>query len=101
MVFFSFWVSFIVAIISLRFRDFPPIIQSIMRLAFFATPIIWIERDLGDFGELLLLINPFLWFLKIVRDPLIGYSISVNAWFIALGSTTRTVLMSIVMLAHA
>ena len=72
---FSFWVSFIVAIISLRFRDFPPIIQSIMRLAFFATPIIWIERDLGDFGGLLLLINPFLWFLKIVRDPLIGYSI--------------------------
>ena len=100
LVFFSFWVSFIVAIISLRFRDFPPIIQSIMRLAFFATPIIWIERDLGDFGGLLLLINPFLWFLKIVRDPLIGYSISVNAWIIAIGITTMTVLISIVMLAH-
>ena len=65
-IFFSFWVSFIVAIISLRFRTFPPIIQSIMRLAFLHTNI-WIERDLVIW-RIATSYQPFLWFLKIVHD---------------------------------
>ncbi len=82
-IFTSFWIIFLLAIISLRFRDFSPIIQSLLRMAFFATPIIWQERNLGQLGEYINLLNPFGYFLKIVREPLLGNSFPQQAWLVS------------------
>lgn len=82
-VFTSFWVALFIGILSLRYRDLPPIIQSLMRMAFFATPIIWIERTTGRFGEIVTQINPFNYYLRIVRDPLLGKSVSFLDWSLA------------------
>ena len=71
----SFWVSLILAILSLRFRDLVPITQSIVRLLFFATPIIWVEKQLGGFGQVINTINPVRYFIAIVRDPLLGQAV--------------------------
>lgn len=95
----SFWVVFLLAIISLRYRDFPPIAQSLMRMAFFATPIIWIERDLGAFGDLVTLLNPFGYFIKIVRDPLLGMGFPIQAWLIAITISLLMVLISLLTLS--
>jgi lipopolysaccharide transport system permease protein len=54
-----------------RFRDIPPIVASVMQMAFFVTPVIWKPSLLGA-REWLLPFNPFYSLLEIVRGPLLG-----------------------------
>ncbi|MBV9750702.1 MAG: ABC transporter permease [Acetobacteraceae bacterium] len=69
-----------------RFRDIPPIVASVMQIAFFVSPIIW-KPDLlqGKAGALMLLLNPFYTLLEIVRAPLLGAVPSGPIWASALG----------------
>jgi len=53
-----------------RFRDIPPIVGSIMQIAFFLTPIIWRPELIGD-AVAWLVLNPFYPLVAIVRDPLL------------------------------
>ena len=92
----GFWVAMLMAIISLRFRDFPPTVQAITRVAFLATPIIWIDRNLGKFGEWVVLLNPFGYFIRIVRDPLLGSGLLSEVWLIALGISFVTMMITII-----
>jgi lipopolysaccharide transport system permease protein len=54
-----------------RFRDIPPIIGSVMQMAFFVTPVIWKPELIGEKAWLLPL-NPFFTLLEVVRGPLLG-----------------------------
>ncbi len=54
-----------------RFRDIPPIIASIMQMAFFVSAVIWQPSQLGE-HEYLLVLNPFYTLLEVVRGPLMG-----------------------------
>jgi lipopolysaccharide transport system permease protein len=54
-----------------RFRDIPPIIGSIMQMAFFVTPVIWKPELIGQ-HEWLLPFNPFFSLLEVVRGPMLG-----------------------------
>lgn len=54
-----------------RFRDIPPIVGSVMQIAFFVTPIMWRPEQLGAHGWWLPL-NPFNALLDLVRQPLLG-----------------------------
>jgi lipopolysaccharide transport system permease protein len=55
-----------------RFRDIPPIVGSIMQMAFFVTPVIWKPELFGAGRQWLLPFNPFFTLLDIVRAPLLG-----------------------------
>ncbi len=54
-----------------RFRDIPPIIASVMQMAFFVSAVIWKPDQLKG-QEHLLVYNPFFTLLEIVRGPLLG-----------------------------
>jgi len=54
-----------------RFRDIPPIIGSVMQIAFFVSAVMWQPNQLGD-QEWMLLYNPFFTVLEVVRAPLLG-----------------------------
>jgi len=54
-----------------RFRDIPPIVGSIIQMAFFITPVIWHPDRIGA-DQWLLPFNPFYGLLEIVRGPLLG-----------------------------
>lgn len=54
-----------------RFRDIPPIVGSIMQMAFFVSGVIYKPSQLGE-HEWLLDFNPFFSILEIVRGPLMG-----------------------------
>ena len=56
-----------------RFRDIQPIVNSVMQIAFFLTPVIWKPDQLGTRADLLPL-SPFFDLLDIVRAPLLGDS---------------------------
>ena len=54
-----------------RFRDIMPIVNSVMMIAFFLSPVIWKPEQLGP-RAVWLPFNPFYDMLEIVRAPLLG-----------------------------
>ncbi len=66
-----------------RFRDIPPIVGSVMQIAFYVTPVIWKPEQLGGHAVWLPL-NPFFSLLEIVRAPLLGALPSALVWVSAL-----------------
>jgi lipopolysaccharide transport system permease protein len=67
-----------------RFRDIMPIVNSVMQIAFFLSPVIWKPEQLGDHAVWLPL-NPFFDMLEIVRGPLLGEAAPLLVWVGALG----------------
>ncbi len=67
-----------------RFRDVPPIVGSVMQIAFFVTPIVWRPEQLGARGWWLPY-NPFGSLLEMVRQPLLGHAASWQVWGLAFG----------------
>jgi lipopolysaccharide transport system permease protein len=66
-----------------RFRDIPPIVGSIMQIAFFVTPVVWRPEQLGARGWWLAY-NPFDALLEVVRQPLLGNAAGTEVWTLAL-----------------
>ena len=68
--------------IGARFRDIPPIVASIVQIAFFVTPVIWKPEQLGA-RAWVLPYNPFFVLLEVVRAPMLGYLPSAMTWLMA------------------
>ena len=68
-----------------RFRDIPPIVGSLMQIAFFISPIIWKPELLKGVERELLPLNPFYSLLEMVRAPLFGAVPDGIVWLSALG----------------
>jgi ABC-2 type transport system permease protein len=88
------WVAMLFGIFTTRFRDLGPIIASIVQLAFFLTPIVWIYssflnspnpavRERAHLAEL----NPFLHFVELVRRPMLGQPQEPRFWVVVLAIT--------------
>jgi len=67
-----------------RFRDIPPIVGSIMQIAFFVTPVVWRPEQLGTKGWWLPF-NPFDALMEVVRGPMLGNAPSAAVWELAIG----------------
>ncbi len=76
---------FLLGAICARFRDIPPIVGSIMQIAFFLTPIIWREDLIGPLARHLLVLNPFYMLLAVVREPLLNHVPAWPIWVAAVG----------------
>lgn len=72
-----------------RFRDIPPIVASVVQIAFFVTPVLWQPKQLGT-GARLLPLNPFYDLLDVVRAPLLGGVANAHVW---LGAVCYSVLL--------
>lgn len=84
----GFWLSIVFGIVGARYRDLHQMISAIMRVAFLATPIIWMATSTrGQMLGIYLLLNPFYHFLEIVRAPLLGMPISMTSWIVVLTIT--------------
>ncbi len=64
-------VTILLGALCARFRDIPPIVASMMQMAFFVTPVIW-KPQLVGVHQWMLPFNPFYSLLDIVRGPLLG-----------------------------
>ena len=86
-----------------RFRDIPPIVTSVMQIAFFMTPVIWSPAILAHRGisEVLVNWNPFFALLEIIRGPLDGTPVHLAIWGFALGCSGVLVLLAGVFFALA
>jgi ABC-2 type transport system permease protein len=85
------WVALLLGIVTTRFRDLMPITQSVVQLAFFLTPIVWIYEDLLNSANpaiaeraRLAELNPFLHLIEIVRRPMLGQPQELRHWIVVL-----------------
>lgn len=62
-----------------RFRDIQPIVNSVMQIGFFVTPVIWKPAQLGT-GVRFLPLSPFYDVLEIVRSPMLGSVPDATTW---------------------
>ncbi len=81
------WAALLIGLVSARFRDVPQIVASIVQMAFFLTPIIWMPEHLPDRAVIALEINPFYHFMEIVRAPLLGRLPALDSWLAVFGMT--------------
>ena len=79
------WITQVFGILGARYRDLAEIFQAVMRIAFLATPIIWMpgEGMQGGVMSAFLVFNPFYHFIEIVRAPLLGQSPEPISWYCA------------------
>lgn len=90
------WVTQVFGILGARYRDLSEVFQALMRIAFLATPIIWMPGDGGRGGvmEAFLTFNPFYHFLEIVRAPLVGRDTDALNWAVAIAITVAGFVLS-------
>lgn len=74
-----FFVSVLVAIVSLRFRDISPLITTIMPMLFFFSPVLFRVNQLENL-KIILFLNPFTYLITLIKDPLLGNNPSVTIW---------------------
>lgn len=79
-----YWICLLVALLSARYRDTIPLIQSCVQIAFFLTPISWMPRLMGP-HSIILKINPLVYFLGAIRNPLLGTPPTLHTWLFNIG----------------
>jgi ABC-2 type transport system permease protein len=92
-------VSVTLGALSARFRDIPPIVSSILQVAFFMTPIFWLPSALPD-RQLFIQLNPFYYLVEVVRAPLLGQTPALSVWLVAIGLNCASALVAILFYAR-
>ena len=86
--------SSIIGIISARFRDVEPTVKALMVPMLLLTPVLWKPEMLGEYVNYIY-INPFTYFVGIVRNDLIGLEFDIYIWS---GAITITFIQLIIFL---
>lgn len=82
--------SVIIAFVCVRYRDIPPMIAAGTQFLFLASPIIWHQEHITHGAEILAF-NPVTYFLRVVRDPLLGQTVPLSVWIVAAALTGASV----------
>lgn len=78
------WVIQVLGYFGARYRDFEPLIAAVMQPLFFVTPVIFRPEQLSA-SELILILNPFAYWMGLIRDPLMGVTPTVMTWSVSIG----------------
>lgn len=80
------WLILILAVLCARYRDLPQIINSMLQVVFYLTPIMWLPNLLpASTGTYLLGWNPLFHLIEIVRAPLLNRVATELNWEVSLG----------------
>lgn len=90
----TFFVSQIASIICTRFRDMVPVVQNLVTVAYFLSPIMWMPSSLPQKYQWVVSLNPVSYLLDIVRMPLLGQIPSVLTWSVSIILTVIVGLIS-------
>jgi lipopolysaccharide transport system permease protein len=85
-------VTLFIGMVSARFRDVPQLINSVVQIVFFVTPIMW-KPELLRSRTFIADFNPFYHLLEIVRTPLLGNLPSAKSYIAVLLITSVNVVV--------
>jgi len=77
------WITYLVAIACLRFRDLAQVVQSVLTIAFFITPVLWKPDQIPPDKQYFLALNPFAALMAVVREPVLGQLPTLYDWLSA------------------
>lgn len=80
------WMALVAAVVSARYRDIPVMIQNILTILFWLTPLIYFPEQLGR-RQFIADYNPFTHMIALVREPLLGGTPTLNDWLVVLAVT--------------
>ncbi len=95
------WVAMFFGIVSTRFRDISPLLDSLVQLLFYITPIVWMTSTLTSQGGAvasrarLAELNPLYHYMEVVRAPLIGAPLPTYHWWVVCGFTVVGLLLAL------
>lgn len=79
------WVALVLGVICARYRDLPQIVNSMLQILIYLTPILWMPESISQgLGFYLVQLNPVFHLFDIVRAPLLGYSPEKISWFVSI-----------------
>lgn len=81
----AFWMSLLMGLFALRFRDASVIVSNAMNIAMFATPVFWTKDLLGPQLAHLADWNPLFHLVEIMRLPILGQEPSDLNWTVSIG----------------
>jgi ABC-type polysaccharide/polyol phosphate export permease len=96
----AFFMTLLLGVLGTRFRDLPQVIQNIVQVAFFITPVMWPVSALRDQFTELVLFNPFAAFLNIVAQPLRGEIPAAHSYWMALATLVLLASVSLPLFAR-
>ena len=77
------WFTLIFGVFCTRFRDLSQVLRSILQVVFYLTPIMWMPSLIeGRSSVYILNLNPFYYFIEIIRGPILGNPANLNDWLI-------------------
>lgn len=91
----GFFTALLLGILCARFRDLPQIVQNLVQVVFFVTPIVWPADIVRGRAGFIVDLNPFAAFLRVVSEPLLGNYPPLSAYVMACGSTVILAAVSI------
>lgn len=77
------WMALVAAVVSARYRDIPVMIQNILTILFWLTPLMYFPEQLGR-RRFIADLNPFTHMIALVREPLLGGTPSLVDWMVVL-----------------
>lgn len=78
------WMSVMVAVFCLRFRDFQQLVASFLQVATFITPIFWQPGQVQGKRALIVHLNPLHHMVDVVRQPLLGHLPASESYLVCL-----------------
>lgn len=94
---FGFLLCFAIGPLCARFRDIPLVIQNMMQVIFFLTPIFWMPSAAAN-RPMFVHANPFYHMVQLVRAPMLGAAPEPLNWHVTLWCIAGTALLAIVSL---
>lgn len=91
----GFFTGLLLGILCARFRDLPQIVQNLVQVAFFITPIVWPADSVRGRAGFIVDLNPFAAFLQLVSEPLLGNFPPLSTYLMAFGSIAILAALSI------
>jgi ABC-type polysaccharide/polyol phosphate export permease len=92
------WVGVALAVLNTRFRDVLQIVETVLQITVFATPIMWPVSALGNDRRFIADINPMYHLIELMRAPLLGEAPSTLSWLVALGVAAAGLLLTALLL---
>lgn len=81
------WVGLFLGSITCRYRDIQPLLQNILQVSFFVTPVFWAPDRLGPKRAFLVDFNPLYHFLSVLREPMLGNAPEMISWLVVISIT--------------
>ncbi|QGU01089.1 Teichoic acid translocation permease protein TagG [Corynebacterium kalinowskii] len=94
------WVAMFFGIVATRYRDVAPLLEALVQLLFYVTPIVWTTSTLRSAGPemqtraRIVELNPLYHYMEVVRAPLIGAPLPMYHWYVVLGCTVAGLILA-------